>query len=232
MAKIALVTGASRGIGRAIALRLAQDGFEVIAHYRQNRQQAEAVSPRTVQADLSDPDSIDRLFAGLGRLDVLVNNAGIWKPSPIGSTEAGRMHELVDTNLKGPFWVMNRASGLLNDGACVVNVSSVAAQKAVAGGRSLYGATKAALDALTRNWSLELAPRRIRVNGVAPGYVETDMTQAHLSDPAIRQHAIDRHPLGRLGTAEDIAGVVAWLCSDQARFVTGQTINSSGGFYL
>lgn len=229
-----MVTGASRGIGRAIALRLCRDGYEVIAHYNVSRRAAEEVSPRVVQADLSQPAEIDRMFGELGnaRLDVLVNNAGVWKPSPLGATESRRMDELVDTNLKGPFWVMNRAVALLNDGACVVNVSSVAALKAVAAGRSLYGATKAALDALTRNWAAELASRRIRVNGVAPGYVETGMTAAHLADAAVRKHAIDRHPLGRLGTSEDIADVVAWLCSDESRFVTGQTLNASGGFFL
>lgn len=232
--KTALVTGASRGIGRAVALRLIRDGVQVIAHYHRNREAALQVSPRVVQADTGDPESIDRMFEELAstRLDILVNNAGIWKPSPLGATDRSRMDELVDTNLKGPFWIMNRAMPLLNDGAVVVNISSVAARKGVAGGRSLYGATKAALDALTRNWSLELAPRGIRVNGVAPGYVETDMTAQHLSDPAIRQHAIDRHPLGRLGTPDDVADVVAFLCSPGGAFITGQTINSSGGFFL
>lgn len=234
MKKTALITGASRGIGRAVALRLKADGFRVIAHYHRERGKALEVSDWVVQADLSDVGGIDGMFAALNgvRLDVLVNNAGVWKGSPLGATEAARMHELVDTNLKGPFWVMNRAVALLNDGGRVVNVSSVAAQKAVGGGRSLYGATKAALDAMTRNWSLELAGRGILVNGVAPGYVETDMTAAHLSDAGIRKHAVERHPLGRLGTVEDVAEVVAWLCSSGAGFVTGQTINASGGFYL
>ena len=113
-----------------------------------------------------------------------------------------------------------------------MNVSSVAARIGVAGGRSLYGATKAAVEALTRNWALELAPRGILVNAVAPGYVTTGMTAAHLADPAIYQRAIERHPLGRLGVPEDIAGAVEFLCSSQARFITGQAINVSGGFVI
>lgn len=120
----------------------------------------------------------------------------------------------------------------MNDGGRIVNISSVAGRTGIAGGRSLYGAVKAGIDSLTRNWALELAPRRILVNAVAPGYISTDMTANHLSDPAVFERAIGRHPLGRLGTPEDIADVVAFLCSDDARFITGQSINVSGGFVI
>jgi 3-oxoacyl-[acyl-carrier protein] reductase len=102
----------------------------------------------------------------------------------------------------------------------------------IAGGRSLYGATKAAVDSLTKSWALELAARGIRVNAVAPGYVETDMTAAHLGDPATRERALSRHPLGRLGTTEDVAKVVTFLCTDAAKFMTGQSLNVSGGFVI
>ena len=171
------------------------------------------------------------MFAGLAGtpLDILVNNAGIWKPSPLGETTREHLDELIDINLKGAFWVMQCALPLLRDGARVVNVSSVAARIAVSGGRSLYGATKAALEALTRNWAVELAPRGILVNAVAPGYVTTDMTSAHMTNPANYQRALERHPLGRLGEPDDVASVVEFLCSDQARFVTGQVLNVSGG---
>ncbi len=238
--RTALVTGGSRGIGRAICLRLAAEGASIIVHYHRNENAAAAVcrqigpSARIAQADMQSPASIDALFQSLAgtRLDMLVNNAGVWKPSPIGATTIERMNEIIDTNLKGPFWVMQCALPLLNDGARVINISSVAAKTGVAGGRSLYGATKAAIESLTRNWAMELAPRGILVNAVAPGYVQTGMTAEHLGNPANYERAMARHPLGRMTTPEDISGAVAFLCSDDARFITGQTLNVSGGFVI
>ena len=235
-----MITGASRGIGRAVALRLAEDGAGVILHYHRNRAAAEDTAAAIgrdvtlVQADLSSADEIEAMFRGLaGRpLDFLINNAGIWKGSPLGTSAAETIDEILDTNLKGPFWVTQYALPLLRDGGRIVNLSSVAGRIGVAGGRSLYGATKAAIDSLTRSWALELAPRRILVNAVAPGYVTTDMTAAHFSDPATLERALVRHPLGRMGTPEDIAGVVAFLCSEDARFITGQCLNVSGGFVI
>ena len=237
---VALVTGASRGIGRAVALRLGAAGVRVIVHYRARRDDAEAVARAAgsgsfaVGADLGTLDGVEAVMAQLGaqRVDILVNNAGVWKPSPLGATTRERLDELVDVNLKAPFWLMQCALPILNNGARVVNVSSVAARTGIAGGRSVYGATKAALEAFTRNWAMELAPRRIRVNAVAPGYVETDMTAAHLSDAATRQRAVDRHPLGRLGVPEDTAAAVEFLCSPAAEFITGQVLNVSGGFVI
>jgi len=233
----ALVTGGSRGIGRAICLRLAKDGAELILHYHRNRAAAVETAAaigrevRLVQANLGSAEEIEEMFRALGpvRLDVLINNAGIWKSTPIGSTSAAVAGEIIDTNLKGPFWVTQCALPLLKEGARIVNVSSVAGRIGVVGGRSLYGATKAAVDALTRNWALELAPRKILVNAVAPGYVTTDMTAEYFSNPAIYENALRRHPLGRIARPEDVADVVAFLCSDDARFITGQSINVSGG---
>jgi 3-oxoacyl-[acyl-carrier protein] reductase len=189
---------------------------------------------RLIQADMSSPGEIEKMFESLAgvELDILVNNAGIWKPSPVGSTTLERMNNIVDTNLKGVFWTLQCALPYLKDGARVINMSSVAGRIGVAGGRSLYGATKAAVDSLTRNWALELAPRKILVNAVAPGYVETDMTASHLSEPSTYRRAIERHPLGALGNAGEIADVVAFLCSNEARFITGQSINVSGGFVI
>jgi NAD(P)-dependent dehydrogenase (short-subunit alcohol dehydrogenase family) len=237
--KTALVLGGSRGIGRAVCLRLAADGARVIVHYHRRHEAAQEVASRIagariVQADMARPDSIDAMFAGIQavRLDLLIINAGVWKPSPLGTTTVERMDEIVDTNLKGPFWVMQSALPLLNGGARVINLSSVAARTATAGGRSLYGAAKAAIDALTRNWALELAPRGILVNAVAPGYVPTGMTAEHFSDPDVYRRAMDRHPLGRMTSVEDVADVIAFLCSDDARFITGQSINVSGGFVV
>jgi len=233
----ALVTGGSRGIGRAICLRLSSLGAHVILHYHRNRAAAEetaaAIGPevRLVQADLASLAGIESMFQELGPvpLDFLVNNAGVWKGTPIGRSPADVVAELIDTNLKAPFWVTQCALPLLKDGARIVNVSSVAGRIGVAGGRSLYGATKAALDSLTRNWALELAPRKILVNAVAPGYVTTDMTADYFSNPATYENVLRRHPLGRIAKPEDVADVVAFLCSDGARFITGQSINVSGG---
>jgi len=233
----ALVTGGSRGIGRAICLRLARDGARIVLHYHRNRAAAEETAAaiggevRLVQADLGSFEEIEALFRELGTLplDFLINNAGIWKGTPMGSTPAQAVEDLLATNLKGPFWVTQCALPLLKDGGRIVNVSSVAGRIGVVGGRSLYGATKAALDSLTRNWALELAPRRIVVNAVAPGYVTTDMTADYFSNPETYQNALRRHPLGRIAEPGDVADVVAFLCSPDARFVTGQSINVSGG---
>lgn len=118
------------------------------------------------------------------------------------------------------------------DGAQIINMSSVAGRVGIAGRRSLYGATKAALDSLTKNWALEPAPRKILVNALAPGHVTTDMTANHLSEQATFARAIERHPLGRLCAPEDVADVVAFVCSDDARFVIGQSVNVSRGFVV
>jgi 3-oxoacyl-[acyl-carrier protein] reductase len=236
----ALVTGGSRGIGRAICERLAAEGAEIVLHYHRNRAAAEEAAAsigravRLVRADLGSVEEIQSMFHELGELplDFLINNAGIWKGTPLGSSPAELVNEIINVNLKGPFWVTQCALPLLRDGGRIVNISSVAGRIGVAGGRSLYGATKAAIDSLTRNWALELAPRRILVNAVAPGYVTTDMTAVHLSDPATFDRAIARHPLGSIGTPEEVADVVVFLCSDAARFITGQSINVSGGFVI
>jgi 3-oxoacyl-[acyl-carrier protein] reductase len=236
----ALVTGGSRGIGRAICRKLAEQGAAIVLHYNSNRAAAEETAAsiggemRLAQADMSSISEIERMFGELAglRLDFLINNAGVWKNTPMGASPASVVNELIDTNLRGPFWVTQCALPLLKDGGRIVNVSSVAGRIGVAGGRSLYGATKAAIDSLTRNWALELAPRRILVNAVAPGYIATDMTDAFFSDPDMLDRTLKRQPLGALGTPEEVADVVAFLCSDGAKFITGQSINISGGLVI
>jgi len=236
----ALITGGSRGIGRAICLRLAAQGADIVLHYNRRQAAAEEVAAaigrevKLVHANLGSPEEIQAMFYELRhlRLNFLINNAGIWKGTPLGTSPSDLINEILDTNLKGPFWVTQCALPLLQEGGRIINISSVAGRTGLAGGRSLYGATKAGIDSLTRNWALELAPRKILVNAVAPGYVTTDMTADHLSDATTFERAIGRHPLGRLCTPEDIADVVAFLCSDGARFITGQSINVSGGFVI
>lgn len=235
--KTALVTGGSRGIGRAICQALARDGASIILHYHSNRAAAEETAAsiggnvRLAQADMGSVSQIDAMFAELAgaRIDFLINNAGIWRNTPMGATTAHAVDEMLHTNLRGPFWVTQCALPLLNDGGRIVNLSSVAGRIATPAGRSLYGATKAAVDSLTRNWALELAPRRILVNAIAPGYITTEMTEPFFSDPKNLESAIRRQPMGKIGTPEEVADVVAFLCSEGARFITGQSINVSGG---
>jgi len=236
----ALVTGGSRGIGRAICQALAKQGADIVLHYNSNRAAAEETAAtigtkvRLVQADMGHIAEIEKMFADLGNLplDFLINNAGIWRSTPMGGSTSAVVNEMLDTNLRGPFWVTQCALHLLKDGGRIVNVSSVAGRIGVAGGRSLYGATKAGVDSLTRNWALELAPRKILVNAVAPGYITTDMTDDFFSDPATLDRVLHRQPMGKLGTPEEVADVVAFLCSDGAKFVTGQSINISGGLVI
>lgn len=236
----ALVTGASRGIGRAIALHLASAGAELIVHYHKNRAAAESVAGelgrpvRLVQGDLRSPREIDALVKTLAdiRLDILVNNAALWGGTPLGSTSLDTLEAMLDANVKAVFWLTQAVLPLLREGSRIVNISSLAGRIGRAGGRSLYGATKAAVDAFTRNWALELAPRKIRVNAVAPGYIDTDMTAGYFSDPKVLQHAVDRQPFGRLGHADEVADVVLFLCSPASNWITGESLNVSGGFVV
>ena len=236
----ALVTGGSRGIGKAVALTLAREGAEILLHYHRNRAAADDTAReigkrvRLLQADLGSPSAIDAMVRSLGatKIDILVNNAGVWGGTPLGDTALETLEAMLNVNIKGMFWLTQAALPHLRDGARIVNISSVAGRLATAGGRSVYGASKAAVDAFTRNWALELAPRKIRVNAVAPGYVETDMTEDYFADQQRRENAVRRTPFGRLGNAQEVADTVLFLCSDAARWIVGQSINVSGGFLI
>lgn len=235
----ALVTGASLGIDRAIALAFGRAGAAVIVHYHKDRTAAERVAKevgalRVVQADLGSVDAIDRVVSELKdtRLNILINNAGVWGSTAMGTTSLADLEAMLNVNVKAVFWLTQGLLPCLQNGARIVNLSSIAGRLGTAGGRSVYGATKAAVDAFTRNWALELAPRGILVNAVAPGYVETDMTTAFFANEEVRQRAVERSPLGRLGNAEEVADAVLFLCSDGARWVTGQSLNVSGGFWI
>ena len=228
---------ADRGVSVGLfASNLAKQGRGYCAAF-QSQPDARLRKPRLhrpgvklVQADMSSIEEIERMFAGLGDLplDFLINNAGIWG----GRRWAPRppaFDEMVNTNLRGPFWTTQCALRLLKDGGRIVNLSSVAGRIGVAGGRSLYGATKAAIDSLTRSWALELAPRKILVNSVAPGYTITDMTEGISSGSGDAGERDQTAADGEIGMPEDMADVVVFLCSEDSRFITGQSINVSGG---
>jgi 3-oxoacyl-[acyl-carrier protein] reductase len=236
----ALITGASRGIGRAVALRLANEDAEVLLHYHQNRDAAESVLQeiaghgRLLRADLRSTKEIDAMVGSLecAEIDILINNAGIWSQTPLGHTSLADLEAMLDINVKAVFYLTQALLPRLREGARIVNLSSIAGRLGTAGGRSVYGATKAAVDAFTRNWALELAPRKIRVNAVAPGYIDTDMTKDYFSDTKRLQSAIDRQPFGRLGRAEEVAEVVFFLCPPKSSWITGESVNISGGFLV
>jgi 3-oxoacyl-[acyl-carrier protein] reductase len=233
----AFITGGSRGIGRAIARHLARAGGRVVLHYHRNREAAESIAnevsgAQLVQADLRSTEKIDQMVRSLAdmQLDILINNAGLWGFTPLGSTPLENLEAMLDVNVKAVFWLTQALLPRLREGARIVNLSSIAGRIGRAGGRSVYGASKAAVDAFTRNWALELAPRKIRVNAVAPGYIDTDMTAGYFADPKVLQHAVERQPFGRLGHAEEVADVVLFLCSPASHWITGESVNVSGGF--
>jgi 3-oxoacyl-[acyl-carrier protein] reductase len=239
--KAAVVTGASRGIGSAIARRLAADGAAVVVNYAASPAAADEVVHRirdaegeavAIRADLVDPEQIRALFdaavKAFGRLDILVNNAGLFEVRTLEAMDAGHYDRLFSLNVRAPLLATAEAAKRFGpDGGRVINISSNLARAALAGG-SVYSAAKAALEALTRNHAVELGPRKVTVNVVAPGTTDTEMLRPGLTDEA-RRRWVAATPLGRLGDPEDIADVVAFLASDEARWLTGQVINASGG---
>ena len=240
---IALVTGASRGIGRAIALRLALDGTAVAINYHTQKEAAQSVVESilnaggracAIQADTGDADQVKQLFEEaekrLGPINILVNNAGILHRGNIDTYDPAAMSAMLRTNVDGVIHCTRAAAINMrknNDGR-IVNISSIAAHGTAAPGTTWYAPTKAAVESLTRRFALELGPAGIRVNAVAPGFILTDMV-----DPANRAEVIKtmaaKAVLGRAGVPEDIADAVAFLVSNQARFITGQILTVDGG---
>ena len=239
--KVALVTGGSRGIGAAISRRLAQDGAKVAVNYSSSKQAAEAVV-RTIKeeggeavlapGDVSAKDGPAKIaaatHAAFGRIDILVNNAGVLEAAALGDATREHFEKVFAINVFGVVEMTRAAAPHLPDGGRVINTSSIGARAAV-GGVSAYCASKAAVDALTRCFAAELGPRGITVNAVAPGTTDTDML---IRDPQFLEQAIAKTPLGRVGQPADIAGVVAFLASADAGWVTGQVIDASGGLRL
>ncbi len=242
--KTALVTGASRGIGRASALALARMGAQVLVHYSSGVKEAEAVVAEirqaggradTVAADLAAPDGAHQLAkqvrAVVGdRLDILVANAGISKSATLEDTTVEDFDRLFALNVRAPFFLVQQLLPILGSGSSVILLSSLAAHASV-GTLAAYAATKGAIDTLVKHLAAALGPRGIRVNAVAPGVVDTDMSSFVKTD-AGRQSAVSMQALQRVARPEDIGPVIAFLASDEARWITGDTIRVDGGSKL
>ncbi|MCX5178614.1 SDR family oxidoreductase [Streptomyces virginiae] len=246
MSKNALVTGGSRGIGRAIAERLAADGVTVVLTYASDEAAAHETARRiaedggrafTLRAELGSPGSAAALWAaydalGLDGVDIIVNNAGIGLPIPLGEITEQDFDRVFAVNVRAPFFVVQEALGRLRDGGRIINISSGAARIAMPEILA-YGATKGALDTLTLNLAKALGARGITVNSVAPGIVDTDVNAGWLRGNAEAEaHAASLSALGRVGRPEDIADVVGFLASDAARWVTGRVVDATGGSAL
>ena len=242
--KTALVTGASRGIGRASALALAGMGARVVVHYGSAAKEADAVVAEirkaggradAVGADLAAPDGAHRLAKQVrgivgDRLDILVANAGISKAAPIEETTVADFDRLFAVNVRAPFFLVQQLLPILGNGSSVVLLSSLAAHASV-GTLFAYAATKGAIDTLVKHFASALGGRGIRVNAVAPGAVATDMSNFTKTD-AGRDFTLGLQTLKRIAQPDDIADVVAFLASDDARWITGDTVRVDGGSKL
>lgn len=240
--KVAIVTGASRGIGAATAILLARNGYRVAVNFRQRSNAAQAVVEQivadggdafTVQADVSDENEIRRLFAAVddrwGRLDALINNAGILEPqTTVQAITADRLNRIFSVNVIGPFLCCREAIHRMNDGGNIVNVSSIASRTGSPNEYVDYAASKGAIDSLTIGLAKEVAGRGIRVNAVRPGIIETEI-HADGGEPGRAQRIGATLPLGRPGKSEEVAEAILWLVSDRSSFTTGQFIDVAGG---
>ena len=249
--KTALVTGASRGIGRAIASALAEAGAHVLVHYGRSAQEAESLVSEiqtegglanAISADLGIPNGAARLAEQVrsivgGRLDVLVLNAGISKATRLADYTVEDFYNLFATNVRSPFFLVQQLLPILGDGSNIVVISSLGA-RAVVGKPGVdnpsilaYSSTKGALETLVKNWAAILGSQGIRVNAVAPGVIDTDMSNFTKTE-AGREAALGMQALKRIGKPEDVADVVAFLASDAARWITGASIPVDGGSKL
>jgi 3-oxoacyl-[acyl-carrier protein] reductase len=230
--KTALVTGASRGIGRAVAVELAGAGASVVVGYRSGREEAEALAQeiggRAVQADVSEPAEAARLVEDAGDLDILVNNAGLTRDGVLARMSDDDWRVVLETNLSAVFYTCRAVTrGMMKRRAgSIVNMSSIVG---VHGnwGQANYAASKAGIVGFTKSLAQELGSRGVRANVVAPGYVKTQLTDVIPEDA--RAKMLDLTPLGRLGDPEDVAGAVRFLCSDEAAFITGVVLLVDGG---
>lgn len=248
--KIALVTGASRGLGRNIALALAKNGADVILTYRQGRSDAEAAVAEIhglgrkaafLQIDVADCAQFPQFSAALRdtltatwqreTFDFLINNAGIDSAAPFAETTEENFDALFNVHFKGVYFLTQKLLPLLADGGAIVNTSTGLARFAVPG-YSAYASMKGAIEVFTRYLAKELGARRIRANTIAPGAIETDFTKHALSSPGVKGFLESQTALGRVGVPDDIGGVVAFLCSEEGRWVNAQRLEASGGMFL
>lgn len=247
--KVALVTGASRGIGRSIALRLAKDGADVVVHYGFNQDKAiqlveeiQSFGGKTfaVQANLGKAREIKALFQKLdsvlkewdkSQFDILVNNAGIGQESTIESITEESYDEVMDLHVKAPLFIIQNALSRLNDGGRIINISSTVTRIALPNLLG-YSISKGAINTLTFVLAQQLGSRKITVNAISPGFVNTDMNEAVLSDPNGREFAANLSVMGRWAETEDIADIASFLAGPDSRWITGQILDASGGSQL
>ncbi|UEX89350.1 3-oxoacyl-[acyl-carrier-protein] reductase [Staphylococcus ratti] len=244
MTKVALVTGASRGIGRSIALQLADEGFNVAVNYAGNKEKAEAVVESikskgvdafAIQANVANPDEVKTMIkevvSQFGSVDVLVNNAGITRDNLLMRMKEHEWDDVIDTNLKGVFNCIQKVTPqmLRQKGGRIINLTSIVGSVGNPG-QINYVASKAGVIGMTKTAARELASRQITVNAVAPGFIVSDMTDA-LSDE-LKANMKTQIPLGQFGEDKDIAHTVAFLASDKAKYITGQTIHVNGGMHM
>jgi 3-oxoacyl-[acyl-carrier protein] reductase len=241
--KVAIVTGASKGIGASIALHLAAEGAAVVVNYASSKEGAERVVAEiagkggkavAVQANVAKPQDIARLVTeakrAFGKLDILVNNAGVYEFAPLENITPEHFHKMFDLNVLGLILASQEAVKQFGPaGGCIINISSVAATGAPPT-TSVYSATKAAVDAVTKSLAKELGPRNIRVNSINPGMIETEGTHAAgITESDFRKQVEARTPLGRIGQPQDVAPAAVFLASSDADWITGETFYIAGG---
>ncbi len=241
--KVAIVTGGSKGIGSSIADHLAREGAAVVVNYATSKEGADRVVAEIVknggkaiaiQANMSKPSEVQRLFSdtikAFKKLDILVNNAGIYEFAPIEEVTPEHFHKQFDLNVLGPLLASKEAVKHFGEsGGSIINLSSVVSTGSVPNA-AVYSATKGAVNAITRSLASELGPRKIRVNAVAPGMVETEGTHSQgITESDFRKQVQSQTPLGRIGKPEDVAPTVVFLASDDASWITGETFFISGG---
>lgn len=244
MSKVAIVTGASRGIGRACALRLAKDGIDVVVNYNSNEEEAMKVvnaikdmgcDAIAVKANVANQKDVAAMFREaykhFGHIDILVNNAGVVDDAYLLMLNNDSLDRSLDINIKGYFYCSQQAALKMfkQKSGRIVNVSSVSSKLALAG-QSVYGATKGAVNSMTATLAKELAPYGIQVNAVAPGFITTEMIEAIPEEK--KEEYLKNIPMGRLGKVEEVAEVVNMLCSDVASYITGQVVVIDGGLSL
>jgi 3-oxoacyl-[acyl-carrier protein] reductase len=242
--KVAVVTGGSRGIGAAIAQRLAQEGARVIITYTKNKNAADDVvkaiteqgaTATAFKADAAQPNEARQLFKELektvGKIDILVNNAGVWDGGTIEQINLDQYDRIFSVNVRGVLATTLEALRLIPNGGRIINISSAVTALNIPG-MGVYSASKAALDKLTSVWAQELGPRNITVNSVNPGTTVTDMFHAAVREEEDKQAMASKTALARLGQPEDIAAVVAFLASKDGAWVTGQSIRADGGINI